>query len=75
MLSYSTDMSQNMANGVAAGLSALGSVNKSDHSTTYSAIGPTIYLTVDQGEIPTGLSRDTQNANAKTERFDMTEVR
>ncbi|NOL52581.1 hypothetical protein [Pelistega suis] len=72
---FSTDSTQNMANGVAAGLSALGSVNKSDNSTTYSAIGPTIYLTVNQGEAPTGLSRDTQNANAKTERFDMTEVR
>ncbi len=70
---FSTDSTQNM--GYAVGLGALGNVNKSDHSTTYSAIGPTIYLTVNQGEAPTGLSRDTQNANAKTERFDMTEVR
>ena len=28
-----------------------------------------------QGEVPTALSRDTQNANAKTERFDITEAR
>ncbi|MEH8051016.1 hypothetical protein P9104_12550, partial [Gallibacterium anatis] len=59
----STDPTQNIANGFAAGLSALGNINKQDSTTTHSAIGSNINLTTQQGDVPTPLSRDTKAAN------------
>ncbi|BFQ93391.1 hemagglutinin repeat-containing protein [Gallibacterium anatis] len=67
----STDPTQNIANGFAAGLSALGNINKQDSTTTHSAIGSNINLTTQQGDVPTTLSRDTKAAN---EQVDKTEI-
>ncbi|WP_418254616.1 hemagglutinin repeat-containing protein [Gallibacterium anatis] len=67
----STDPTQNIANGFAAGLSALGNINKQDSSTTHSAVGSNIQLTTQQGDVPTSLSRDTKAAN---EQVDKTEI-
>ncbi len=67
----STDPTQNIANSFAAGLSALGNINKQDSSTTHSAVGSNILLTTQQGDVPTSLSRDTKAAN---EQVDKTEI-
>ncbi|MEH8053821.1 hemagglutinin repeat-containing protein [Gallibacterium anatis] len=71
----STDPTQNIANGFAAGLSALGNIHQQDSSTTHSAIGSNIQLTTQQGEIPTTLSRDTATANERVQKADMEEVK
>ncbi|WKS98712.1 hemagglutinin repeat-containing protein [Gallibacterium salpingitidis] len=71
----STNMNQNIANGFAAGLSALGNIHKQDSSTTHSAIGSNIQLTTQQGEIPTTLSRDTATANERVQKADMEEMK
>ena len=71
----STDPTQNIANGLATGLSALGNINKQDSSTTHSAIGSNIQLTTQQGEIPTTLSRDTATANKRVQKADMEEMK
>ena len=61
----------------AIGLAAnwLGCVNKNDSSTTQSAVGSNINLTVRDGETPTALSRDTENANQSVKVFDKEEYK
>ena len=59
--------------GLAANL--LGSVNKNDSSTTQSAVSGNINLTVRDGETPTALSRDTENANQSVKVFDKEEYK
>ncbi|WP_409026206.1 hemagglutinin repeat-containing protein [Gallibacterium anatis] len=71
----STDPTQNIANGFAAGLSALGNIHQQDSSTTHSAIGSNIQLTTQQSEIPTTLSRNTATANERVQKADMEEVK
>ncbi|WP_409026207.1 VENN motif pre-toxin domain-containing protein [Gallibacterium anatis] len=56
---------------ISAGLSALGNIQKSDSTTTHSAIGSNINLTTQQGDVPTALARDTKAAN---EQVDKTEI-
>lgn len=51
-----------------------GNKHESSTSTTYSAIGTNIDLTTKTGEMPTALSRDTDNANQKVQQYDLTEV-
>ncbi|MGR3807743.1 two-partner secretion domain-containing protein [Pasteurella testudinis] len=57
--------------GLAASLA--GNVNKSDSSSTQSAVSSNINLEVRNGETPTALSRDTANANQKIQQFDKAE--
>ncbi|OBW99715.1 hypothetical protein QV05_09455 [Gallibacterium genomosp. 1] len=71
----STDPTQNIANGFAAGLSALGNINKQDSSTTHSAVGSNIQLTTQQGDIPTTLSRDTTTANEQVNKTEMADLK
>ncbi|KGQ65460.1 hemagglutinin repeat-containing protein [Gallibacterium anatis] len=71
----STDPTQNIANGFAAGLSALGNIHQQDSSITHSAIGSNIQLTTQQSEIPTTLSRNTATANERVQKADMEEVK
>ena len=59
--------------GLAANL--LGNVNKNDSSTTQSAVSGNINLTVRDGETPTALSRDTENANQSVKVFDKEEYK
>ncbi|TNH22422.1 ESPR domain-containing protein, partial [Testudinibacter sp. TR-2022] len=69
----STDMGNLAMTGVAAAMSALGNVSKDDSSTTQSAVSSNINLEVRNGDVPTALSRDTDNANQKVTEFDKTE--
>ncbi|WP_231923626.1 VENN motif pre-toxin domain-containing protein [Gallibacterium genomosp. 3] len=71
----STDPTQNIANGFAAGLSALGNINKQDGSTTHSAVGSNINLTTQQGDISTSLSRDTTTANERIDKIEMADLK
>ncbi|OBX05798.1 hypothetical protein [Gallibacterium genomosp. 3] len=71
----STDPTQNIANGFAAGLSALGNINKQDSSTTHSAVGSNINLTTQQGDVPTSLSRDTTTANERIDKTEMADLK
>ena len=71
----STDPTQNIANGFAAGLSALGNINKQDSSTTHSAVGSNIQLTTQQGDVPTSLSRDTTTANERIDKIEMADLK
>ncbi|WP_230589097.1 hemagglutinin repeat-containing protein [Gallibacterium anatis] len=71
----STDPTQNIANGFAAGLSALGNINKQDSSTTHSAVGSNILLTAQQGDIPTTLSRDTTTANERIDKIEIADLK
>ena len=71
----STDPTQNIANGFAAGLSALGNINKQDSTTTHSAIGSNINLTTQQGDIPTALARDTKAANEQVEKTEIADLK
>ncbi|MGV6988184.1 hemagglutinin repeat-containing protein [Testudinibacter sp. P80/BLE/0925] len=65
-VSSSGGMSPTQAIGMAASL--LGNMNKSDSSTTQSAVSQNINLDVRDGETPTALSRDTENANQRAVR-------
>ncbi|TNH21015.1 hemagglutination protein, partial [Testudinibacter sp. TR-2022] len=69
----STDMGNLTMTGMAAAMSALGNVSKDDSSTTQSAVSSNINLEVRNGDVPTALSRDTDNANQKVTEFDKTE--
>ncbi|OBX06372.1 hypothetical protein QV08_10475 [Gallibacterium salpingitidis] len=61
----STDPTQNIANGFAAGLSALGNIHKQDSSTTHSAIGSNIQLTTQQGVPYLAIPQQRMNAYRK----------
>ncbi|MGY6772366.1 hemagglutinin repeat-containing protein [Gallibacterium sp. ZY190522] len=71
----STNMEQNIANGMAAALSALGNMQKRKSSTTHSAVGSNIQLTTQQGDIPTTLSRDTTTANEQVNKTEIAELK
>lgn len=71
----STDPTQNIVNGLATGLSALGNINKQDSSTTYSAVGSNIQLTTQQGDIPTTLSRGTTTANEQVNKTEIADLK
>ncbi len=64
-----------LAQTVSLAASLLGNVNKNDSSTTQSAVGGNINLTVRDGETPTALSRDTENANQSVKVFDKEEYK
>ncbi|PJG85966.1 heme utilization protein, partial [Conservatibacter flavescens] len=60
---------------MSAAMSLLGNRNESEHSTTKSAVSANINLNVENGEIPTALSRDTENANQKVGQQDLQAIR